>query len=156
MQGKTERHGIVDVDKKRRRYPIDAGEKIIRFPDLIDKTKKKKVRNYPQHVCHGFFHIHDNIPGRGGVDAVAEKEIVQHRGFDHPVIEKPVTERACGRGVVEPRADSKVDKSGDYPETDNIVVKYPAFPEIPDEDNQHQNITDVKGKPRLERNIVKA
>jgi hypothetical protein len=153
-QRKTERHGIVDVNKKRRRNPIDAGKKIIRFPDLIDKNKQEKVRNYPDHVCHDFFCIHDNTPGRDGIDTVTEKGVVQHRGFDHPVIEKSVAERTGCRRIVEPRTDNKIDKSGDYPETDNIVVKNLAFKKIPDKNKQHQDIADVKGKPRFERNVV--
>jgi hypothetical protein len=155
-QGKTERHGIVDVDKERRRYPIDTGKKIIRFPDLVDKTKKKKVRNYPEHICHGFFYVYDNKAGGNGVDAIAEKDVVQHRGFDHPVIEKSVAERTGSRGVVKPRTGNKVDDSGDYPETDNIVVKHRAFPKIPGKDKKYQNIAHIKGKPRLERNVIEA
>jgi hypothetical protein len=153
--GKTKRHRIIDVNKERRRYPIDAGEKIIRFPDLVDKTKKKKIRNYPDHVCHGFFYIHNDIPGSDRVDAVAEKAVVQHRGFDHPVIEKTMAEGSRCRRIVKPRADDKINDSGDYPETDNVVVKYPAFEKVPGKDKEHQNIADIKGEPRLEGNIVK-
>jgi hypothetical protein len=122
---------------------------------LVDKNKKKKVRNYPDHVCHGFFYLHDNTVGHDGVDAVTEKDIMQYRGFDHPVIEKPVAERSGRRRIIKPRADNKIDNSGNYPKTDNVVVKHPAFPKIPGKDKQHQDIAHVKGKPGLEGNVVK-
>jgi hypothetical protein len=153
--GKPERHGIIDVDKKRRRYPVNAGKKIIRFPDLVDKTKKQKIRNYPDHVCHGFFYTHDNITGNDGVDTVAEKSVVQQRGFNHPVIEKPMPKRTRRRRIVKPRTDGKINDPGDYSKTDDVVVKYPAFEKIPGKNKKHQNIADIEGKPRFEGNVVK-